>query len=626
MPLQQHNINTDIVVAGGGMAGICAALSAARNGAKVVLLQDRSILGGNASNDVRMHIVGADCHGARKGWRESGIIEEIRLENAYRNPQRSYPFGDLLLYEKVIAEPNITLLLDTYCAGVIMENGDSHPTPQLPVDGIDMIEFIGTAGSISAVRAVREITADEFIINAKFFIDCTGDGRLGYEAGADYRIGREDKTMHGESLGREKSDRHTLGSSILITSRRYEQSMPFYPPAWARKFTPEELKLGRGVGSSWEYGFWWAEWGGQLDTIKDHATTIRHELLAVALGIWDYIKNSGKYPESKNWAMDWIGTIPGKRESRRFLGPYILKQQDLQNAIAFDDEVGYGGWAIDDHPPAGVDAKTEPPFYSHSLSNVYPIPLRSLYSRNIGNLFLAGRLISATHLALCSTRVMATCSVIGQAAGTAAAYCIQHNIPSAAKLSADQKKVKALQQNLLRDDATLLHTSVNDGLDLARMAHTEASSHAEGCPPEKIKDGRLRDEVDQKSGRLLVSHHWRSVPNQPLPQWVELHWQQPITINEVQITFDTGLARTLALTPSNDKGIQGIWGAQPETARDYQLLVDNQAVVIIKGNYQRKHRYILNNARCKRLRLLVEATQGEKYASVAEIRVFGSNS
>src|SRR5688500_17983971 len=178
--MTRHEFHTDFVVVGGGLAGVCAALAAARNGAKVVLLQDRSVLGGNASSEIRMHTVGADFHGRRPGARESGIIEELRLEDAARNPHRSYAQGDLLPYEKVMAEPNLTLLLDTDCVGCVVENTSAE------------------VRRIVSVDALRQSTEDAFTIRAKFFADCSGDGRLGFEAGADFTIGREAKADYGE--------------------------------------------------------------------------------------------------------------------------------------------------------------------------------------------------------------------------------------------------------------------------------------------------------------------------------------------------------------------------------------------------------------------------------------------
>src|SRR5690606_23916905 len=150
---------------------------------------------------------------------------------------------------------------------------------------------------------------------------------------------------------------------------------------------------------------WWAEWGGQLDTIKDN-DDIRHELYRITLGLWDYIKNSGDYPEAANWALDWVGAIPGKRESRRFYGPHVLTQQDLLAGRVFPDQVAWAGWPFDIHVPVGIDAVGEKPNIAPRLPHLYSIPLRSLFSRNVGNLVFAGRNISATHVAFGSTRVM----------------------------------------------------------------------------------------------------------------------------------------------------------------------------------------------------------------------------
>ncbi|HRZ38998.1 MAG TPA: FAD-dependent oxidoreductase, partial [Candidatus Paceibacterota bacterium] len=358
-------LEADVLVAGGGMAGVCAALAAARHGATVILVQDRSRLGGNSSSEVKMHIVGANAHGGRPGWREGGLIEELRLEDAVRNPQRSFELWDLLLYDKIKSEPNITLLLDTV---------------------VFAAETRG--GLIRQVLARCDKTEHLYRIRARLFLDCTGDCRLGLEAGAEMRMGREAKSEFAESLAYETADGQTQGSSILFTARDYGRPMPFVPPRWARKVTKEMLKF-RGV-SSWEYGYWWIEWGGQFHSIRDNER-IRFELLSIVLGVWDYIKNSGNHPTSANWALDWVGMVPGKRESRRVVGDHVLTQHDLEGKNDEpDDAVAIGGWPMDDHPPSGFDAFDQPPFRSIKLADVYSIPLRCLYSKTVGNLFMAG--------------------------------------------------------------------------------------------------------------------------------------------------------------------------------------------------------------------------------------------
>lgn len=614
----KHVIETDLLVAGGGMAGVSAAIAAARQGLKVVLVQDRSVLGGNASSEIKMHIVGADCHGSRKGWRETGIIEEIRLEDSVRNPSRCYPLWDVILYEKVVAEPNITLLLDTDVVSAAMENdapnGDAIVRPNRTER---MYEFTGKPGRIKSATAVRQITEDQFEIRAKFYADCTGDGRLGFEAGADYRIGRENKSMHGESLAVDVDDVHTLGSSILITTRRTDAPVPFIAPTWARKFDPEQLKVGRGI-SSWEYGFWWIEWGGMLDSIKDHTTVIRHELYRIALGLWDYVKNSGRFPESANWTLDWVGAIPGKRESRRFLGPHVLTQADVLESRKHTDEVAYGGWAIDLHPVKGIDAIDEPPFTPTHGKDVYGIPLRCYFSRNIQNLFFAGRNISATHVAFASTRVMATCAIGGEAVGNAAAYCVKTGV-SPGQLGLDGGHVKALRQQLLKTDVTLLNSEPD--LGHVKTATITASSSAERFSAPLVADNWSRNQLDMKTGELITAHGWRSGElTDGGSQWLQLAWDAPVEIREVRLTFDTGFEREVMLTPLNRSAAKHIRAAQPETLKNYTISIDGQVVATVTGNYQRQRVHKLAYpVRGKTVRINATATNGAPEARLFQV-------
>ena len=593
----------DLVVVGGGLAGVCAALSAARRGARVVLVQDRSVLGGNASSEIRMHVVGADCHGSRPGARETGLIEELKLEDAARNPHRSYGQWDLLLYEKVISEPNITLLLDTACVGCELEPAAAGSGPR-----------------IRAVRALRHSTEDEFILTAPFFADCSGDGRLGVEAGADFTVGREARAAFGESLALAHADRHTLGSSILFTARRHAAPQPFRAPSWVRRFQRHEFKH-RPI-RSYEYGFWWSEWGGQLDTLKDNAR-IRHELLRIALGIWDYIKNSGDHPDSAPWALDWVGAVPGKRESRRFLGPHVLTQQDVESGRVFSDQVAYGGWWLDLHPPDGVDAIDDEPCRQYALPQLYTIPLRALYSRNVDNLFFAGRNISATHVAFASTRVMATCAVVGQAIGTAAAVArARPGVGIAAAF--DDAHLARLQAALQADDAFLPGRRHVHPDDLAHATQVTASSETSTGPAAQVRDGFTR-ELFPHLGPWAdgASHRWESAT---LPAWIELTWATPQVIAEVRLTFDSGLQRELILSASDSTSRKTIRGAQPELVRDYELQCDGRTVVVERDNIVRHRIHGLPEpVATRRLRLVVHATHGAPQARVFAVSVFGSN-
>jgi hypothetical protein len=585
----------DLFIAGGGVSGVCAALAAARHGTPVVLAQDRSRLGGNSSSEVKMHIVGADIHGSRPGWREGGIIEELRLEDAVHNPQRSREMWDLLLYDKIKSEPNITLLLDTTCYAAEME-GDR----------------------IVRVLARNDKAETIYRITSRLFADCTGDSRLALEAGADIRTGRESKAEHGESLALEKADHYTLGSSILFTSRDYGKPMPFTPPKWARKITADMLKF-RSV-NSWEYGFWWIEWGGHLDTIKDNER-IRHELLAIALGVWDYIKNSGAHPSSANWALDWLGMVPGKRGSRRILGDHILTEQDLMGKNPeFGDAVCIGGWSMDDHPPSGFDGSDLRPARQVPPPLPYNVPLRCLYSRNVSNLLMAGRNISATHVAFTSTRVMATCAVLGQAMGTAAALCIKRAM-SPRELAQTGEIVVALQQLLLRDDQSIRNVRNIDPSDLARTATVQASDSLADCDPASVINGFVRDLPGKRENRWCALLKEGGVH-------LDLIWEAPQKIRQIQITFDTGFQRELTLTHQDSANKRVIRAPQPETVRDYELLYrpaegqEWKSLGKITGNYQRLRRHEFAPFTAEALRLEVTASNGNEEARVYEIRCY----
>ena len=540
-PLERNmklvELNCDLLVAGGGLAGCLAAISAARHGAKVVLVQDRSRLGGNSSSEIKMHVVGSNAHKSRPGWREGGLLEEIRLDDAANNPQRCWELWDLLLYDKVVSEPNITLLLETTLYNAEVKDG-----------------------MIQRVQARCDRTEHIYRITSKLFADCTGDSRLGLEAGAEFKVGHESRAEFGESLAPETADNKTQGCSILFTSRDYGKPMPFTPPKWARKITAKDLKS-RPV-STWEYGYWWIEWGGHLNTVRDNER-IRFELLGIVMGVWDYIKNSGKFPASANWAMDWVGMLPGKREARRLVGDHMLTQMDLMGLNPeFDDAVCIGGWGLDEHPPTGFENPELPPYVSIKLPGVYNIPLRSLYSKNVRNLFMAGRNISATHTAFSSTRVMGTCAVEGQAVGTAAALCIQSKLLPRG-LYENKARLKELQQTLLRDDQSIKGVKNEDSLDLAKRATVTASGEDGGCQAANVLNGWTRTLPE-------YANQW-AAPLGENGAWLELAWDKPQTLKQVQLVFDSGFVRELTLTSSDgaNKGI--VRAPQPETVKKYSL-------------------------------------------------------
>jgi len=612
MPLATHELEADLLVVGGGIAGVCCALAAARLGTRVTLCQDRPVLGGNASSEVRMHIVGATgLHGGeamRTELREGGIIEELRLDLAVQNPQRSPAMMDLMLYDKCRREPCLTLMLNTTVTGAEMRDG-----------------------LIQGVRAERQSTEEGFTIRARIFVDCTGDGRLGVEAGAPFMRGREDKARHGEPLAQDEADAKTLGSSIMFQARRHDRPMPFTAPPWARRFQSDDFKLRpyarSGFDLGLEYGWWWIEWGGCLDTIRDNEC-IRDELLAITLGVWDFVKNHSDV-DAGHWALEWIGFLPGKRESRRFVGQHVLTQHDLTESRAFADAIAYGGWPIDTHPPEGVDAPGEPPCTQHELPFLYDIPLRCCVSAGARNLMCAGRNISATHLAFASTRVMATCAVIGQGVGTAAALALRENVmPS--DIAARGELMRAIQQRLLKDDCYLIGARNEDARDLAHRADSiTASSFQADAEPEQVRSGftRIAGKVPP-TREPRGTHRWMSDPARGLPAWIELRWRQTVRLLEIVLVFDTGLHRLLTLSQADGYTQKMLWGRpQPETVRDYTLEIEHaghwREIARVSGNHQRRRAHGFQGLpSAHALRITVHATNGLDHARIMEVRAY----
>lgn len=498
MPFTKYSHTVDLCVVGGGLAGMCAAIAAARGGSTVALIQDRPVLGGNASSEIRMWVCGSDGHNNR----ETGLIEEIQLCSLYRNPDKNYAIWDGILYEKVRFEKNITLLLNCSVCDAEMENG-----------------------KIVSVTGWQTTTQQWYTVYADNFADCSGDSVLAPLTGAEFRVGREAAEEFGEKTSQVTEDRQTMGMSCLIQMKKTDRATTFIPPAWAMKMTPEVIKLRKPNMNTTGENFWYMELGGNRDSIGD-TEALRDELVAMAYGMVDYIKNSGEVPDGDYWELDFLGFLPGKRESRRMMGAYLMTQNDVLSGGDFPDTVAYGGWPLDDHHPDGFYHAGNPNVWGHTPAP-YGIPYRCLYSRNVPNLFFAGRNISMTHSAMSSARVMATCALVGEAVGEAA------NISREFALSPDgvyAEQLDLLQQRLM-EHGCFLPRFVRHISDVCKAA----TLTGEGTRLDVLRDG-----IDRNNHTYGEDDHSVTLT---LGKPVTYTFAIPTELHNIHIALDSDLDR-----------------------------------------------------------------------------------
>ncbi len=522
----QHNV--DFCVIGGGLSGICAAVAAARAGLSVALMHERPVLGGNTSSEIRMWV----CGSVGLNNRETGIVEEILLENRYRNPQYNYSIWDSILYEKVRFEPNIKLMLNCSCNDAAMDGA-----------------------KIKSVKGWQLTTHTWHTVHAKLFSDCSGDSILAELTGADHTLGRESSAEYDESFAPANGDTKTMGMSCLLQVRQTDRYQKFIAPAWAHKYDNDDDIHHRDHTLHESQNFWWIEVGGEgYEAIYD-TENVRDELLKIVFGVWDHIKNHGDHGADK-WALEWVGFLPGKRESRRYKGDYILTQSDISLGMEFEDTVAYGGWPIDDHHPAGFYYKNDPTEF-HGVYAPFNIPYRCLYSRNIDNMFFAGRNISVSHVALASTRVMATCATIGQAVGNAAVVAVKKKTDPRGVY---KHYIKELQQRILDDDCYLP--------GLAR----EASPLLENAKIISLQEdaGVLVNGLDRPSDDC--DNLWIG----ELGGYVEYRFDNPELISNVRIVFDSDLNRSILSQPKENCVVSGCSTDLSDNLTDCDTLVCSQ--------------------------------------------------
>lgn len=612
----------DVVVIGGGMSGLCAAIASARHGAKTALVQDRSVYGGNASSETRMHISGASCHWGKKNAAETGILMELQLDNKRVNDTYTYSIWDGVLWSKAQSTDNLVCYMNT-----------------------TMDKVVADSGEVREVECYQMTTEIRYAFTADIFVDATGNGTLGYFAGCEYRIGREAAAEFEEKDAPEHETGETMGNTIYFCARDTGKPVKFVKPDWAYTFDESFFKH-RYHGDIVVYhdaddvvvlrpdedyedhadqlvekydvqsGYWWIELGGDWDDIIKSAEDIRWELYKTIYGVWDHIKNGGDHG-AENYELTWVGNLPGTRESRRLMGEYVLKEQDISANRVFPDAVAYGGWPMDEHTAGGFAAKGQIPSKVRSFPGLYSIPLGCYIAKGFRNLMMAGRDISATKMAMGSTRVMATCAVGGQAVGTAAAMASAMDCtPSDIR----KNHIRELQQTLLRDDCYIPGFRNEDENDLARTAAVTASSFRKGCPPENVINGVARNVGD-------TMNLWQSCGLQSGGETLCLALKKPAPVSQVRLTFDPNLSEERCISVSKAFLDKEPVGVAAELVKDYTLTACRNGKVVwatsVKDNYQRLNIIDLNTpVEADTIELRVTATNGDEDARVFEIRIY----
>ncbi len=455
----------DVCVVGGGVAGLCCALAAAREGASTVLVHNRPVLGGNSSTEIRVPPFGAGHFNPSAN--ETGIVLELLTEErAHGHDRTGYGMAnapwDQVLFDAVRREKNLQLLLNTQVLHVAMEED-----------------------RVASIIGAQLGTEKVIQVEAHVFIDCSGDGVVGIGAGIPFRMGLEARSKYGESLAAPDGDDldWTQGSSLFFRARDIGRPVEFIPPSWAIPYEENDLSHRVRSHRHIDGGYFWIEIGFPYDTIRDNEE-IRDELQRHLYGIWDHIKNRCIWKkDAENYVLDWVGSFPGKRESRRFIGAYVMTQSEVQRRELFPDRIAYGGWIIDDHlkggilrsKEQGVSACDNAPSETPYLVAPFSIPLSVTYSKKVANLFFGGRLMSVSRVVFGSVRVQRTLGVVGQAIGTAAAHAVREELSPRDFASED---IGAIQQSLLRQDCYIPGITNLDPADLARNARVVASSSA----------------------------------------------------------------------------------------------------------------------------------------------------
>lgn len=574
----------DLIVVGAGVAGITAAIAAARKSMRVALINDRPILGGNGSEEGSVTLEGA----AHKGYHETGIIYEIKNYRHKYNVTWTQAFNYFTSQEKC---------LDVYC-NILIDDAEVEENRICSIHGIDTYNL------------------SEHIFSADVFVDGTGDAWLGYYAGADYKVGREASFEYNESYAPQCADGNTMsgcatkavtdGTDTICSylAENTDEEVSYVAPRWA-------FQLPQGAGMSREpktifRGEWWLENRNDYDDIWE-SEYVRDSMIRLAAGYFDWLKNSWEKKEDTRFLqLKAFGTYNAKRESRRLLGEYVLTQNDYDGMAHFEDAVCYSGWNIDVHHVDGIFSGEGGAFDRNDIVPITPIPLRALYSRNIENLMMVGRCISVSHIGLGPTRVQLTGATMGQAVGTTAYLCKKY---SALPSDIQKEHIEELQQILLKDGQHIPAVFNKDEEDLARIATIIADSYEESGKPECVANGKTR----ATDG---IPYAW--ISKEGLPQSIYLNFKQPKKISEVRITLEMPF----------DKYPQG-YLPQP-VAEDLvtDLIVEVKdkdkyvSVASVKDNYQRLLVLEFKPVLTESVRVTAQKVLKGTRAIIPEIRIY----
>lgn len=610
----------DLIVVGGGMSGLCAALAAARHGVNVALIHARPVLGGNASSEIRIHISGADQGMKQADYAEGGIVYELMLENKARNDNFCYSIWDSVLFDVAKRQENLSVYYNTTMYDTDVEN--------------DVIQCI---------YCVQETTEMRYKFTAPLFVDCTGNGTLGYYAGAEFRKGSEPASEFGEPHAPQEANDDRMGNTILLKARDMGHPVKFSPPSFAKKLTEEQLKKRIHCASmrdtidcsespdpeeyrrtsmissaASDYGYWWLELMGDSDDIITDYETIRDDLIAYCYGLWDHIKNNDEGVHdhhAENYDLEWVGCLPGMRESRRLMGDYILSEVDILDHKQFDDAVCYGGWCVDLHAPHGLMDFDRLPSDCNFYRGVYTIPYRSYYSKNIKNLFMAGRNISTTRLGLASTRIIACCALGGEAVGIAASLCRKYQC-SPRDLA---PHVPELQQEILKDGGYLPNIFNTDPNDRARTAEVSASSFRKGGEPASVLNGISRKMGDSFNG-------WISDGISADGEDLTLTFPKAEKLSQVRLSFWSDFNYPIRVTMAPNRQKQQRIGIPPELVKDYTVLLWKNGALVrkvpVSDNHQRHNVVSFPETECDTLQIHVTSTNGNPDAVIFEVRAY----